>query len=170
MNVCFQSCTRQVSPGFTSRPSLSVAGSGLDARATPSVSPGFTSRPSLSEQLGRRDRPLSVGVAGIHVPAFVERRPRPTGTPAPASGVAGIHVPAFVERRCSAASTAGATPRVAGIHVPAFVERRRRARRARLRAGRVAGIHVPAFVERAACRSRRPACPACRRDSRPGLR
>ena len=80
-----------VSPGFTSRPSLSV-----DARRPPSslrvspvpafveragcpdaergrhVSPGFTSRPSLSVS-GDQDRRCVSSVAGIHVPAFVER-------------------------------------------------------------------------------------------------
>ena len=40
------------------------------------VSPGFTSRPSLSALRDARPaaRTGSVGVAGIHVPAFVERR------------------------------------------------------------------------------------------------
>ncbi len=85
-----------VSPGFTSRPSLSDVRAGCH-RAGWRVSPGFTSRPSLSE--------VGPEVHADHV-----------------SGVAGIHVPAFVERG-SSASDASASRRVAGIHVPAFVER-----------------------------------------------
>ena len=92
-----------VSPGFTSRPSLSgVLEPGRRVRGR--VSPGFTSRPSLSgpKCCGlslRRRRPC---VAGIHVPAFVERR-RSSPTRVGCSCVAGIHVPAFVERphRCA---------------------------------------------------------------------
>ena len=37
------------------------------------VSPGFTSRPSLSVEVARVDLRDDWGVAGIHVPAFVER-------------------------------------------------------------------------------------------------
>ena len=110
------------------------------------VSPGFTSRPSLSGQDGGDLPGARPGVAGIHVPAFVERpssqRRRPHVT-----CVAGIHVPAFVERSCRP-TRAQVGPGVAGIHVPAFVERVSTSARARRPAVSVAGIHVPAFVER----------------------
>ena len=87
----------QVSPGFTPRPSLSGAvraGRGAGVRVSPGftprpslsgrerdsagqghrVSPGFTPRPSLSEpeRCGAHDWRASV--AGVHAPAFVERR------------------------------------------------------------------------------------------------
>ena len=63
----------RVSPGFP-RPSLSVGGRGR-AGALPVVSPGFTPRPSLSERLSRFVIPPGdPGVAGVHAPAFVERR------------------------------------------------------------------------------------------------
>ena len=71
-------CTRRVSPGFTSRPSLSVQSSRSNFNTSNRVSPGFTSRPSLSGQVRPRHPPKGLGVAGIHVPAFVERRS--TGT------------------------------------------------------------------------------------------
>ena len=134
-----------VSPGFTSRPSLSVAvmvGPDLDLP----VSPGFTSRPSLSEPGLSRRRDGRPRVAGIHVPAFVERCRRLTPAHCGRPRVAGIHVPAFVERRATPVTTYAA-PGVAGIHVPAFVERRSCRSRSSWRAS-VAGIHVPAFVER----------------------
>ena len=150
---------RKVSPGFTSRPSLS----GVHTRITVGrrrlpVSPGFTSRPSLSagHGIGRYKRVVpTLGVS----PGFTSRPSLSEGTskghqwPLPGSRVAGIHVPAFVERsRGSSAldTKAGAPERVAGIHVPAFVERLG-CRGAWLRLAAlpcVAGIHVPAFVER----------------------
>ena len=72
-----------------------------------------------------------------------------------ATSVAGIHVPAFVERPPAFASATLLTAGVAGIHVPAFVERSRGADDGHDGAGRrVAGIHVPAFVERRSRRSR----------------
>ena len=172
----------RVSPGFTSRPSLSDCAPWLDGTQGHGVSPGFTSRPSLSAAgigswsvaNGRRCRALCVGVAGIHVPAFVERtrehlpstpfgvvspgftsRPSLSGLDVAGSSgardcrrrVAGIHVPAFVERRRSSTTISAASWSVAGIHVPAFVERDERLRAAP-GGRRVAGIHVPAFVER----------------------
>ena len=77
-----------MSPGLRSRPSLSD----LSYEA---VSPGLRSRPSSIHQSIR----ISSGVAGITVPAFVERRNCSGSSPTRYSaGVAGITVPAFVER------------------------------------------------------------------------
>ena len=61
------------------------------------VSPGFTSRPSLSGGDALRLGQAGRSVAGIHVPAFVERWWRSCACSA-RQRVAGIHVPAFVER------------------------------------------------------------------------
>ena len=72
------------------------------------VSPGFTPRPSLSVR-GSEHR-LELG----------------------ASSVAGVHAPAFVERRSARPPARDSADRVAGVHAPAFVERevgRRQARR-----------------------------------------
>ena len=91
----------RVSPGFTPRPSLSGvdvpaadvswAGRVAGVHARPSlsdvgpaepipdvgrVSPGFTPRPSLSAAGDRRPAHRAAGVAGVHAPAFVERRSR----------------------------------------------------------------------------------------------
>ena len=135
-----------VSPGFTPRPSLSEGGPQRRKRHR-RVSPGFTPRPSLSGR--QRDLRVVSGlrVAGVHAPAFVERRryPPPTRaclvspgfTPRPSlSGGA-------VDRRDAGARVSpGFTPRpslsgdqpaihrvpgpgVAGVHAPAFVERSR---------------------------------------------
>ena len=65
------------------------------------MSPGFTSRPSLSVDEPVDYRVDRQCVAGIHVPAFVERWPRVSGRSLRRTCVAGIHVPAFVERRRS---------------------------------------------------------------------
>ena len=89
--------------------------------------------------------PPAPGVAGVHAPAFVERKYSPSRT-APAPGVAGVHAPAFVERRPTA-GTAAAASGVAGVHAPAFVQRRKLTR--------CRGIFWSL---------------ACRRGSRPGLR
>ena len=70
--------------------------------------------------------------------------------PAEARRVAGITVPAFVERSCAPTSTPGRPAGVAGITVPAFVERLPLLDHGRqiVLLRRVAGIAVPAFVER----------------------
>ena len=69
----------EVSPGFTPRPSLSVA-EDLDRAQVVRVSPGFTPRPSLSDGgRGRTGVERRAGVAGVHAPAFVERRRRRGG-------------------------------------------------------------------------------------------
>ena len=62
-------------------------------------------------------------------------------------GVAGINLPAFVERRWSPIQIDSLRPCVAGINLPAFVERGRTDCRACIRPS-VAGINLPAFVER----------------------
>ena len=73
-----------MSPGFTSRPSLSAQPVGvLDQDA--GVSPGFTSRPSLSVLDTTFYDQGASGVAGIHVPAFVERGWTGEGLPAGAA-------------------------------------------------------------------------------------
>ena len=61
------------------------------------MSPGLRSRPSLSELGYDPLEHRAGGVAGITVPAFVERFTVFEASPA-VSGVAGITVPAFVER------------------------------------------------------------------------
>ena len=61
-------------------------------------------------------------VAGITVPAFVERN-RSYRSPIGFPGVAGITVPAFVERAKFFTRCYGMRYGVAGITVPAFVER-----------------------------------------------
>ena len=160
-----------MSPGFTSRPFVERPDRVHRPGQTKAVSPGFTSRPSLSapDRAGG-DHPRRASVAGIHVPAFVERASS-CARPASLSGVAGIHVPAFVERCTPAGVPWASRTCVAGIHVPAFVERavhgmpRPRGRRvspgftsrpslsdAAAPRASVAGIHVPAFVERRAVR------------------
>ena len=175
-----------MSPGLTSRPSLSVAARRRNGLQPGRVSPGLTSRPSLSglRPSGRQD--LLPGVAGINLPAFVERSParwRDGRRPR----VAGINLPAFVERGLCSIGRARPS-RVAGINLPAFVERpppppspssARRVSpgltsrpslsvaplwRPLSRFSSVAGINLPAFVERISPRrlTRRPT--ACRRD------
>ena len=117
------------------------------------MSPGFTSRPSLSATGSGGSAGGSSCVAGIHVPAFVERRP--PDTPRRASGcVAGIHVPAFVERldrRLYPLATRGVSP---GFTSRPSLSVERPLVPPRLEC-RVAGIHVPAFVERT------PSSPVC---------
>ena len=85
-----------MSPGLTSRPSLSDPG--VDAPAADLlVSPGLTSRPSLSDA-GCDHRPdVRAGVAGTHVPAFVERSAL-LGAWRTGRGVTGTQVLAFVDR------------------------------------------------------------------------
>ena len=64
----------RVSPGLISRPSLSARrrfGLSVQHRA---VSPGLISRPSLSGQPGSRRARRGRSVAGLNLPAFVERR------------------------------------------------------------------------------------------------
>ena len=63
-----------MSPGFMPRPSLSD-GPGVCPDPSAAVSPGFMPRPSLSGTLleSGEDR-LHASVAGVHAPAFVERR------------------------------------------------------------------------------------------------
>ena len=98
-----------VSPGLRSRPSLSgLAADGTGRGRT--VSPGLRSRPSLSgARRGHRRRSMPASVAGITVPAFVERRTRTATARGRPPGVAGITVPAFVERPASA-GTATSVP------------------------------------------------------------
>ena len=133
-----------VSPGFTSRPSLSGERQvgRHDGRAR--VSPGFTSRPSLSGVARLFWSVPTGGVAGIHVPAFVERSRtgwRRIGCPC----VAGIHVPAFVER-ASSCLLAAFPARVS----PGFTSR-------------------PSLSDRPTGAVGKPLS-TCRRDSRSGLR
>ena len=143
------------------------------------MSPGLTSRPSLSGSPHQRPPPATRGVAGINLPAFVERRPcrRPC---CPRSCVAGINLPAFVERASAAEPSASAAPVspgltsrpslseggtapqskeiacVAGINLPAFVERSNLAQVLK-KLPCVAGINLPAFVERPCPDPPRPA-------------
>ena len=88
-----------------------------------------------------------IRVAGIHVPAFVERR-EDDGSVVHFPRVAGIHVPAFVERRAARWPLAAGPSRVS----PGFTSRPSlsddRLEYLRRLHARVAGIHVPAFVER----------------------
>ena len=70
---CWQDAV--VSPGLTSRPSLSVVGAGV-AEPLLEVSPGLTSRPSLSAAFEDLRHGAGAGVAGVNLPAFVERRTR----------------------------------------------------------------------------------------------
>ena len=143
----------------------------------PEVSPGLRSRPSLSaERPGVRcEWSRTRRVAGITVPAFVERTKPWSSPPRRAASVAGITVPAFVERtRARIARERAVGSSVAGITVPAFVEREQVADLARAvgSAPSVAGITVPAFVERdqVAARTavrRAPVSPGLR--SRPSL-
>ena len=111
-----------VSPGLTSRPSLSaaqarhaarrrggVAGINISAfveRASCGrnsmrailVSPGLTSRPSLSGAFQVQHRAIRPCVAGINISAFVERCAQ-SASPPRSRGVAGINISAFVERQ-----------------------------------------------------------------------
>ena len=140
----------------------------------PPVSPGLTSRPSLSAggnqfAPGQRQR-----VAGINLPAFVERSsaagrpsrmlvsPGLTSRPSlsdrgrlqfrqPRSRVAGINLPAFVERICLLLCKRFFVKGVAGINLPAFVERVYDDSLLKRDPGGVAGINLPAFVERLLC-------------------
>ena len=113
-----------VSPGLDSRPSLSVRAKGHDAgRVAVRVSPGLDSRPSLSAALVRPEVVRQARVAGIRLPAFVERGMSRGAVTRGAEGVAGIRLPAFVERTGSPASRTSCSPGVAGIRLPAFVER-----------------------------------------------
>ena len=118
-----------MSPGLRSRPSLS--GHRLfPLRLHGRVSPGLRSRPSLSDAPARRSPQQPAGVAGITVPAFVERVTKSAMRMSGRSGVAGITVPAFVERGARALTKSLLTRCVAGITVPAFVERTMRTMRA----------------------------------------
>ena len=90
-------CTRWVSPGLDSRPSLSAADRGPAPERT-KVSPGLDSRPSLSGEAGHQGPGRAEGrVAGVRLPAFVERCRRTRARPT-AGRVAGVRLPAFVER------------------------------------------------------------------------
>ena len=109
------------------------------------VSPGFTSRPSLSgAPHGGRWRRTKSRVAGIHVPAFVERRSTARST-APRAFT--LVSPGFTSRP----SLSGGGPEKVPRPTP-----------------RVA--HVPAFVERCNPGTWGESTHRCRRDSRPGLR
>ena len=134
----------RVSPGFTSRPSLS-GGDRVPVVQPADVSPGFTSRPSLSAAGGEEAGVEEPGVAGIHVPAFVERGWKPATGSCRCASVAGIHVPAFVER----------TPRSP-----------RASPRGRVSPGFTSRPSLSAPVGATFLDGRRE----CRRDSRPGLR
>ena len=124
----------EVSPGLRSRPSLSVSSPARKNANTlhGRVSPGLRSRPSLSDvhREPDADRIRSRSVAGITVPAFVERVTKSAMRMSGRSGVAGITVPAFVERGARALTKSLLTRCVAGITVPAFVERTMRTMRA----------------------------------------
>ena len=124
------------------------------------MSPGFTPRPSLSA-VGYGSGGLPLGcVAGVHAPAFVERRWSRTASTKTSTSVAGVHAPAFVERPTEKGfDLARELPAsVAGVHAPAFVERWRTADVSAILGRRVlpstktstsvAGVHAPAFVER----------------------
>ena len=157
-------CRRDSRPGLR----LSARWHPPDTRRERKVSPGFTSRPSLSGSNRRSSLRSSSSVAGIHVPAFVERDSTGRST-SMSLGVAGIHVPAFVER-CRRRRSPDAWVRVAGIHVPAFVERRRSAA-----APSGHQLVSPGFTSRPSLSDHRAARGrnsgrVCRRDSRPGLR
>ena len=160
----------EVSPGLRSRPSLS--GHRLfPLRLHGRVSPGLRSRPSLSDAPARRSPQQPAGVAGITVPAFVERVTKSAMRMSGRSGVAGITVPAFVERGARALTKSLLTRCVAGITVPAFVERCSAPPSVDTAAAGVAGITVPAFVERQRVSVGPMAHQAgCRRDYGPGLR
>ena len=146
-----------VSPGFTPRPSLS-APRGLRGRAAAGVSPGFTPRPSLSGWRRGRRRRGTRRVAGVHAPAFVERRNQarqesavpavsPGFTPRPSLSVDDARHPP-PRRRVSP----GFTPRPS-------LSGQERVLEAALHVPGVAGVHAPAFVERGTIRP-----PACGRD------
>ena len=151
-----------VSPGLTSRPSLSEPADGVSQPRRGGVSPGLTSRPSLSEPRGRKLRLRPAGVAGFNLPAFVERTRRvrcwwTTTTVSPGlTSRPSLSAPfpgAIAKRRLvspgltSRPSLSGsrnqsmnANPtRVAGFNLPAFVERgegsRRMAHRRRVSPG-----------------------------------
>ena len=136
------------------------------------MSPGFTPRPSLSDAHAGRRVPDHARVAGVHAPAFVERRGRPTAcatsrqvspgfTPRPSLSAVevgrdepGVHQvsPGFTPRPSLSvpvrAGSGGVESRVAGVHAPAFVERSRDTAGCPGTTVRVAGVHAPAFVER----------------------
>ena len=127
------------------------------------VSPGFTPRPSLSDAPGPAQPTSSRAprVAGVHAPAFVERRSGTAYRPR-STRVAGVHAPAFVERSRARRGIAASTG-VAGVHAPAFVERTN-ARWGSASPRCVAGVHAPAFVER-----RPSGPPTCRPTVSPGF-
>ena len=86
-------------------------------------------------------------VAGVHAPAFVERR-LPLPSPSLAQAVSpGFTPPPSLSEPGPAARRRHRLQGVAGVHAPAFVERRNPSR-TRGRPARVAGVHAPAFVER----------------------
>ena len=87
------------------------------------MSPGLTSRPSLSACLLCSFARIFASVAGINLPAFVERRRKAFFCVERWTCVAGINLPAFVERSRRITSGAEALGCVAGINLPAFVER-----------------------------------------------
>ena len=62
------------------------------------MSPGLTSRPSLSAREAPQGRGGGACVAGINLPAFVERTRAAAVKRRPEGCVAGINLPAFVER------------------------------------------------------------------------
>ena len=74
---------------------------GGEAAAGPRVSPGFTSRPSLSVRTAAGRSPAGRGVAGVHAPAFVERAGRAGYRP-----VAWVVSPGFTPRPSLSAEVA----------------------------------------------------------------
>ena len=181
-------------PAFVERPSAICP-----TRAPWTVSPGLTSRPSLSARRPSPSRAWAARVAGINLPAFVERpptswsgarcwsvspgltsRPSLSGDLVAEPVAVGLVSPGLTSRPslsvCMHTHRGRRRPRVAGINLPAFVERRtgwatasasapvspgltsrpslsdppRRLPGAR--AAGVAGINLPAFVERLRCK------------------
>ena len=151
----------RVSPGLTSRPSLSGHRRQRERLGQP-VSPGLTSRPSLSAYWYRLGSLADQRVAGVNLPAFVERTSIGGLAGASSRGVAGVNLPAFVERASRAAGASRRWRRVAGVNLPAFVERRTRFFASSPAAG-VAGVNLPAFVERTLLLSQKAQTLSCRR-------
>ena len=140
----------EVSPGFTPRPSLSGGDRGSDSAGV-GVSPGFTPRPSLSAGDDAVRFRRGPGVAGVHAPAFVERRCASTPTRALV-----VVSPGFTPRpSLSAADHRRVPDRIRRVS-PGFTPRPSLSVRGGCRGHRalhrVAGVHAPAFVERC-CRS-----------------
>ena len=138
-----------MSPGLRSRPSLSVTMDVVRPIVTGTPQPGCVAGITVPAFVERWNFGTHYRLDDARVPAFVERR-----STRRFARVAGITVPAFVERRLQPIPREGASSArgVAGITVPAFVERQDAPRRTGRWTGPeppgVAGITVPAFVER----------------------